>query len=62
MYLYNAEIQRTNYSKVIQFLTFADTLTHRKITYRKIIFPVNGNWLFSQIVWIFVTLARDEKE
>ncbi len=48
--------------RLSQFSTFADTLTHRKITYRKIIFLENGNRLFSRIVWIFVTLARDEKE
>jgi len=61
-YLYIAEIQHSKLRRVIHFSTFADNRTHRKITYRKIIFPENGNLLFSRIVWIFVTLARDEKE
>jgi hypothetical protein len=61
-YLYVAEIKHSNLSRVIHFSTFADNPAHRKITYRKIIFPENGNRLFSRIVWIFVTLARDEKE
>lgn len=43
--------------RLSQFSTFADTLTHRKITYRKIIFLENGNRLFSRIVWIFVPRA-----
>ena len=62
MYLYIAKNQHSNLSRVIHFSTFADNRTHRKITYRKIIFLENGNRLFSRIVWIFVTLARDEKE
>ena len=56
------KIQHSNLSRVIHFSTFADNPTYRKITYRKIIFPENGNRLFSRIVWIFATLARDEKE
>jgi hypothetical protein len=57
MYLYFAEIQHSNLSRVIHFSTFADNRT-----YRKIIFPENGNQRLSWVVWIFVTLARDEKE
>tara|TARA_R110000868_G_scaffold69302_4_gene204232 strand:+ start:311 stop:568 length:258 start_codon:yes stop_codon:yes gene_type:complete len=46
---------------IIQFLTFADNPVHRKIAYRKIIFPEMAIWAGSRLYGI-LSRERDEME
>lgn len=55
------EIQHENSNGTIQFSTFADIPVHRKITYRKIIFPEMAIWIGSGLYGI-LSRERDEME